>query len=120
MTRRMRGIGAEGESYCEVLENEHANFFYDLRADTVYIRNRRDFAKDFSVRRLPTDVPRLREMLDDIEGGSTKAAPAEDVSTRKKGLLVIANQNEGISRVDRHENLLREEYFQFAWPDVWW
>ncbi len=117
MTRRMRGVDEEGETYCEVLENEHANYFYDHRADTVYIRNRRDFAKDMSVRRLPTDAPRLRAMLDDVEGYLTKAGSAQYVSTRKKGLLVIANQSEGISRDDRHENLLREEYFQFAWPE---
>ena len=121
MRRQMAVDEGSGESYCEVLENEYANYWYDRRGGTIHVRDRRDYSEDLSVRRLPTDGPGFSAFLDKAQGVSAEGAAADYISSKRKGLLVIASQDggfvTGISRVDRHENLLEEEYFRFAWSE---
>lgn len=121
MMRQVR-YTEQGESLCRLLQNEHANYTCD--AATVEIRNARTFAQNLCVWRLPTDGPELTAFLNRMEGHNWPRAdesPHAWINTPQKGLLVIAErtgpgETKGNWRVDRHENMLHEEYFQFAWP----
>jgi len=121
MLRQMYTPAGGGESFCGVLQNEYGNYHYDSDSDRVHINNYRMYCADMSVSRLPTDAPSLTEFLDRMAGGGAHKGTLEYISTSRKGLLIIASQARGlvtgISRVDRHDNMLEEEYFQFAWPE---
>jgi len=71
-----------------------------------------------SVRRLPTDGEDLTDFISRIAG---RPDDMEYVSGKGKGLLVISkrssNHGDRIWRIDRHFNVLEEEYFQFDWPE---
>jgi len=103
------------QSYCQCLQNQHANYHYDK--NSIYINNFRIYNPDISVRRLPTDVEDLSQFISQVEG---KPADMEYVSGKGKGLLVISKRSDDhgdrIWRIDRHFNVLEEEYFQFDWP----
>ncbi|MCD6395037.1 MAG: RNA polymerase sigma factor [Planctomycetes bacterium] len=122
MLRQMRTHTTGGKSFCDILQNEYGNYHYDAAGDKVHINNYRKYCADMSVSRLPTDKPDLTGFLDQAHGGGVHKGTAEYISSRRKGLFVIASQDQGfvtgISRVDRHENMLEEEYFQFAWPET--
>jgi RNA polymerase sigma-70 factor (ECF subfamily) len=114
---RLLKSGASGEhSYCQYLQNQHANYYYDK--STIYINNFRMYSPDSSVRRLPTDGEDLSRFISRVEG---KQADMEYVSSARKGLLVISKRcsdhGDRIWRIDRHSNVLEEEYFQFGWPE---
>jgi hypothetical protein len=72
---------------------------------------------DLSVRRLPTDGEDLTRFISQVEG---KQADMEYVDGGRKGLLVISKRSGAdgnkIWRIDRHRNVLEEEYFQSDWP----
>ncbi len=113
---RLLKSGASGEnSYCQYLQNQHANYFCDK--STVYINNFRMYNPDMSVTRLPTDGENLSQFVFRVEG---RQADMEHVSGKGKGLLVVSkrssNHGDRIWRIDRHLNVLEEEYFQFDWP----
>jgi RNA polymerase sigma-70 factor (ECF subfamily) len=103
------------QSYCRHLQNQHANYSYDK--STIYINNYRMYNPDLSVRRLPTDIEDLSQFISHIEG---RPADMEYFSGKGKGLLVISkrssNHSDKIWRIDRHLNVLEEEYFQYDWP----
>ncbi len=114
---RLLKSGASGkQSYCQCLQNQHANY-YNYK-DTIYINNFRMYSPDLSVRRLPTDDEDLSRFISRVEG---KQADMEYVSSKRKALLVISKRFSGygdrIWRIDRHTNVLEEEFFQFAWPE---
>jgi len=114
---RLLKLGTSGEqSYCRRLQNQHANYYYDK--NTIYINNSRMYNPDLSVKRLPTDSEALSEFIAQVEG---RPADMEYVSTKKKGLLVICKRSTAgdskIWRIDRHVNVLEEEYFQLDWPE---
>ncbi len=114
---RLLKFDTSGESsYCRYLQNQHANYYYDK--GTISINNFRMYSSDFSVRRLPTDGEDLRRFISQVEG---KQADMEYVSSKRKGLLVISGRSsehgDRIWRIDRHSNVLEEEYFQFDWPE---
>ncbi len=104
------------QSYCQYLQNEHANYSYDKA--TIYKNNFRMYNPDLSVRRLPTDGEDLTDFLSRIAG---RPDNMEYVSGKGKGLLVISKRSsdhgDRIWRIDRHFNVLEEEYFQFDWPE---
>jgi RNA polymerase sigma-70 factor (ECF subfamily) len=116
MMRLLKSGVSNKNSYCQYLQNQHANYYSDK--DTIYINNFRMYNSDFSVRRLPTDGEDLSRFISQVEG---KQADMEHVSSKKKGLLVISKRNsehgDKIWRIDRHSNVLEEEYFQFDWPE---
>ena len=115
MMRLLKFNDSGQNPYCQYLQNQHANYFYDK--DTVSINNYRMYNSDFSVRRLPTDNKDMIDFLTEVEGiqSDIKYVPGKG-----KGLLVISgyvnNDNDKISMIKRHSNLLEEEYFQFNWP----
>ena len=104
------------QSFCQYLQNEHANYSYDKA--TIYMNNFRMYNPDLSVRRLPTDNEDLTEFISRIAG---RRDDMEYVSGKGKGLLVISKRSsdhgDRIWRIDRHFNVLEEEYFQFDWPE---
>ena len=115
MTRLLRSNVSGKRSYNQVLQNQHANYCYDK--DTIFINNFRMHNPDLSVRRLPTDGEDLTRFISQVEGRQTDM---EYVSGRRKGLLVISKRSSAhgnrIWRIDRHLNVLEEEYFQSGWP----
>ena len=124
MTRTVEYDDAGEHPVSLVLENQYANYHFDYRTNTVHIKNHRMWEQDLSVRRLPTDPPGLGEFLARIEGfaGATEplAGSVAGRSSDGRGLLIMCRREAGGERllreVDRHQNVLEEEYFQFGWP----
>lgn len=115
MMRLLKFSDSGNDSYCQFLQNQHANYHYDK--GTIYISNSRMFNPDLSVRRLPVDDETLSQFISRIEG---RQADMETVPNRRKGLLVISKRSsdsgDRVWRIDRHANVLEEEYFQSNWP----
>lgn len=103
------------QSFCQYLQNLHTNYSSDKT--TVYMNNYRIYNPDLSVRRLPTDSEDLSRFISELEG---KPANMEYFVGKGKGLLVISKRSsdngDRIWRIDRHFNVLEEEYFQYDWP----
>ncbi len=122
---RLVQFDASGESPMSlVLENQYANYHFDYGTNVVHIKNHRTWEKDLSVRRLPTDSPGLSNFLSQVEGHPVSSGPVAGYDaarpTGQRGLLIMCRQ-EGdeerrIRQVDRYQNVLEEEYFQFGWP----
>ena len=116
MMRLLKFATSGEQSYCRRLQNQHANYYYDK--NTIYMSNSRMYNPGLSVKRLPTDSEALSEFIAQVEG---RPADMECVSSRKKGLLVICKRSTAgdsrIWRIDRHVNVLEEEYFQLDWPE---
>jgi len=115
MTRLMKWDPRGQKNYCQRLENDRANYNFDIISNSMYIENSRMLRSDFGVRRLPTDKSNLREFLSRVEG---KADEMEYISSEGDGLLVISKLGEDInySLVTHHYNVLDEEYFRYDWP----
>jgi RNA polymerase sigma-70 factor (ECF subfamily) len=115
MTRLVTSTSTGRSTYCQLLQNQHANYYCDK--NTIYINNYHMYNPDLSVRRLPTDSEDLTRFISEVEG---KRADMEYFPGRGKGLLVISRrtseQGKRIWRIDRHFNVLEEEYFQYDWP----
>ena len=114
---RLLKFNASGEySYCQYLQNQHANYYYDKK--NIYINNSRMYNPDLSVRRLPTDNEDMSQFISRIEG---RQVDVQYVSSKRKGLLVISgrfsDESDKIRMIDQHSNVLEEEYFQFDWPE---
>jgi hypothetical protein len=115
MMRLLKFNDSGENAYCQYLQNQGANYYYDK--NTIYINNSRMYSPELSVARLPTDSEDLSQFISHVEG---KPADMEYVSSKRKGLLVISKRSNDhgnrIWRIDRHFNVLEEEYFQFNWP----
>lgn len=110
--------GKEGkESYCQWLQNDAGNYFYDHRSNTIYLNNNRVFQEDYSVRQLPTDSPETSDFIAQVQG---KSVEMDHIHSRARDLLVIASENDSegksTSWTTRHYNVLDEDYFQCDWP----
>ncbi len=116
MMRLVKSDVGGRRSYCQWLQNEQANYYFDKRKSTIYIRNARTWAKDLSVWRLPTDTGKLKEFLDRVQG---RPQESECIKRAGDGLLVIAKtgaaENNG-PKITYHYNVLDEEYFRYGWP----
>ena len=116
MMRLMKYDGPGKEPYCQRLQNQYANYYYNKKA--VQTNNFRIYNPDFSVRRLPTDSERISRFISRVEG---RPGDMEYTSNRGKGLLIICKRNGGenkrIWRIARHANVLEEVFFQFDWPE---
>ena len=101
----------------QYLQNAKGNYYFDRRKNTVHINNYRQWQKDLSVWRLPTDSFKLTDFLAQIDG---RERWAEDVYRSRSGLLVVAKQpgqeNGTELQVTRHYNVLGEDYFKYDWP----
>jgi RNA polymerase sigma-70 factor (ECF subfamily) len=117
MVQLMKWDSQGKHSYCQWLQNDHANHYFDKRKNTIYKNNYRVWAGDLAVQRLPTDSPELRDFLSEVQG---RQDGMEYVPDKKGGLLVIAAREAGKNNncpwVIRHYNILEEEYFRYNWP----
>ncbi|MHC4095894.1 MAG: RNA polymerase sigma factor [Planctomycetota bacterium] len=107
----------EQNSYCQYLQNAEGNYYFDKQKNTLYIENYRQWQKDFSVWRLPTDSFELSQFLTQVDG---RMRLTEDVYRSQSGLLLVVKQpgkdNSGRLQVTRHYNVLGEDYFKYDWP----
>lgn len=106
-------------SVCRILQNQYANYHYDEDTGAIRIQNYRAWKPDLSVMGLPTDDADFSRFLAGVQG---YPADVELTDNRTDGLLVICH-HEGdragrIWRIDRHLNVLDEEYFHFSWPET--
>jgi len=117
MTRSIKFDTGEKQRYCQWLQNDIGNYYYDRNRNTIYIKNHRMWNEDFSVRSLPTDSPQLSEFLANVQGNKVEM---EHISNHGPGLFVIAQRDEGDTsgrwRIVRHYNVLDEDYFRCDWP----
>ena len=117
MTRLMKRQAQTKQSYCQRLENDHANYYFDKSTNTIHINNYRMWRTNLAVPKLPTDNSNLTEFLSKLEGEG-QSEKIEYVSSERNGLLVIVRQDESgsHSRITHHYNVLDEEYFRYNWP----
>lgn len=117
MTRSIRFGSGKKQRYCQWLQNDIGNYYYDKNRNTIYVKNHRMWNQDFSVRSLPTDSPQLSEFLANVQGNKVEM---EHISNRGPGLFVIAQRDgsntDGRWRIVRHYNVLEEDYFRCDWP----
>jgi RNA polymerase sigma-70 factor (ECF subfamily) len=85
---------------CVFLQNTQANYVYDPRDNTVSTVNHRQYNEDLSVWALPTD-----------KSGAYDNTP---------DLMMIDERTGNTRRVYRAEysHALKDEYFQYSWPDT--
>ncbi|MHC4865805.1 MAG: RNA polymerase sigma factor, partial [Planctomycetota bacterium] len=117
MMRMMSTDAPDKPLYCAWRQNDRANYFYDRGQNTAFIESSRLWHRDLRVWRLPTDKPKLREFLSQVEG---RSEDMEYVRGEGEGLLVISRRGgaEGDNgwRQIYHRNILDEEYFRYNWP----
>ncbi len=116
--QRLLQFDATGRNpVCRILQNQYANYHFDERSDAVHINNYHVCKPDLSVMRLPTDSAELSGFIARMEG---KSADMELTPASRNRLLVICKHHREhgtqIWRIDRHMNVLEEEYFQVSWP----
>lgn len=118
MQRLLRSDATGRNPVCQILQNQYANYHFDRRSNAVHIHNYRAWKPDLSVMRLPTDSPDLSDFIAQVEG---QPADMELTNVNRNRLLVICNHpsehGSRIWRIDRHMNVLEEEYFQVSWPE---
>lgn len=112
MLRVMSGADGSGQSYCQWLYKDQANYY--KHGDAIHIENHRMFADDLSVQRLPTDSPDLREFLSRVEG---KESDMRYVPTSSRGSLEIATWDEDgtYSQSSHRYDVRNEENFRYNW-----
>jgi RNA polymerase sigma-70 factor, ECF subfamily len=113
MMRLLKFDDAGQHQYCQYLQNQHANYYYNK--DFVSINNSRIYNTDLSVARLPNDDADLSDFISSVEG---KQSNLEYLPRKRKGLLVISGylSDDNNRIIDSYSNVLEEEYFQFDWP----
>jgi len=110
-----RVMGHDKDYYCLRMQDEHANYHYDRKSNTVYINNYRLWHSDMSVWRLPTDDSGLRGSLRRVEGESEEM----DYISGSGDSLVVVSRKKGSDNqllATYHRNILNEEYFRYNWP----
>ena len=116
MMRVVRWESQGEESYHQSWQDAEADYFFDMKKNTIYINNWRMLKSGLAVQRLPTDGTDLREFISRVEGPGYEV---EHVSGDGKGLLVITTQggegSEG-AKVVHHRYMMNEEYFRYKWP----
>jgi len=115
---QVKGSDVDGQnSYCQYLQNAEGNYYFDRKKNTLYIENYRQWQKDFSVWRLPTDSFGLSQFLTQVDG---RKRLTENVYRSQSGLLLVVKQpgkdNSDRLQVTRHYNVLGEDYFKYDWP----
>jgi hypothetical protein len=117
MTRWTKSGSRGHNSYCQWLQNDTGNYYFDRNSNTAYVVNHRTWNQDLSVRSLPTDDPQLTEFLARVQGDG---GDMEHVYARGRGLLVVAQRDKeegpGYWRIIRHHNVLDEDYFRLDRP----
>lgn len=115
MMRLVKSDAKTNGSYCQWLQNERANYYFDRKRNAIFIRNHRIWHDDLAVWRLPTDTSNMRRFL---AAAQPQADNMQYVRGDGAGLLVILqhDENSHSSRITRHINVLDEKYFLYDWP----
>ncbi len=115
MMRLLRWDTRAKRSYCQWLQNERANYYFDKDKNTIFIRNHRSWHDDLAVWRLPTDNPNMQKSLSRAED---RTDAMQYVRSDGTGLLVIlkTDENTNHSRITHHNNIPDEHYFLYDWP----
>jgi RNA polymerase sigma-70 factor (ECF subfamily) len=117
MTRSIRFGSGGQQRYCQWLQNDVGNYYYDKGRNIIYMKNHRMWNHDFSVCSQPIDNPQLSEFLAEVQG---RKVEIEHVSGRGRGLFIAAQRDRGEAadrwRIVRHYNVLDEDYFRCDWP----
>lgn len=105
-------------SYCQWLQDDSCNYFYDKSKNIVYLNNFRTWAGDLSVPVLPTDKPDMITFLSQVQVISPDLHP---VTADGDGLLVITTRDNAFdtsnSITTQHRNVLQEDSFRYMWSD---
>lgn len=117
VTRLMKRQLQTMQSYCQRLEDDHANYYFDKLTNTIHINNFRMWRDNLAVARLPTDNSNLTKFLSMVECEGQREE-IEYVSSDSNGLLVIVECNDtgARSHTSHHYNVTDEEYFRYRWP----
>lgn len=117
MMRQMVSDGKRRNEYCQWLQDDNANYYYDREENVIYINNFRTWDSDLSVPVLPTDKPDIIAFLSQVQ---VISPDIRQVTSKEDGLLVITTRDDslGVSNLlsTRHPNVLQEDYFKYAWP----
>ncbi|MBN1816085.1 MAG: RNA polymerase sigma factor [Sedimentisphaerales bacterium] len=116
MIRRTMTLGDNPNEYCQWLQNEQGNYYFDARANTVHVNNFNLWDRTLLVRRLPTDSAAMSEFLSRVQ---PESQGMDQVTDREAGLLVIARpegQGAPTSWTTHHLHMLKETYFKCDWP----
>lgn len=108
-----RGLKNNGSVAWQWLQNEYGN--YQRQGSSVCISNAHYRHPDLSVMRLPTDQPRMRQFLDQIESRQTRM---EYVKSGNRGVLVACGTDEQgmFQRVIPNYKISDAEAFAHPWP----
>jgi hypothetical protein len=115
MTRLMKGNSKGKGYYCQQMQDEHANYRFDPRKNTIYINNARHWHSDLSVWQLPTDEAPLREFVWKLQDSSEQI---EYVSSDEPGFMAVVRRGQNGSSLwtTHHYHVLKEEYFRYSLP----
>jgi RNA polymerase sigma factor (sigma-70 family) len=107
------------QSYCQLLEDDRANYYLDKQTNTLHINNHRMWQDNLAVTRLPADSPNLARFLSAVEG-ENQSGKIDYVTSEQNGLLVIVSRGEtGVeSHISHNYNVLDEEYFRYNRPEA--
>jgi RNA polymerase sigma-70 factor (ECF subfamily) len=107
------------QSYCQLLEDDRANYYLDRQTNTLHINNHRMWQDNLAVTRLPADSPDLIKFISTIED-ENQSEKMDYVSSERNGLLVIVSRSEtGVqSHISHNYNVLDEEYFRYNRPEA--
>ncbi|HIJ70816.1 MAG TPA: sigma-70 family RNA polymerase sigma factor, partial [Planctomycetes bacterium] len=118
ITRGVRLDNHDAPMYCQWLQNGRANYFFNNRRNTLFIKNCPVLAPDLSVWRLPTDSTQMSKFLAQMENDVDRKGVC--VVGRDSSLLTITRngpeKSVDLIQVVKHRNLLSEDYFKFDWP----
>jgi hypothetical protein len=115
MTRLMKGNSKGKGYYCQQMQDEHANYRFDRRKNTIYINNARYWHSDLSVWQLPSDEATLREFVWKLQDSSEEI---EYVSSDEPGFMAVVKRDQNGSSLwtTHHYHVLKEEYFRYSLP----
>ncbi|MBW8014897.1 MAG: sigma-70 family RNA polymerase sigma factor [Planctomycetes bacterium] len=105
-------------AYCQWLQDDNCNYFYDKSNNIVYKNNFRTWSSDHSVPVLTTDKP---EMVSFLRRVQVISPDFRHIIADGDGLLVMSVRDNTInssnSRTIRHKNAMQEDYFQYVWAE---
>ena len=116
ISRLMVSDENDKNSYCQWLQDDSCNYFYNKSENIVYQNNFRVWDSDLRVPVLTTDS---QKMLDFISGLQKVSPDFRLVRADGNGLLVITHFDNTINssnyKTTYHQNVMQEEYFNDTW-----
>ena len=105
-------------SYCQWLQDDTCNYFYNKPDNTVYLNNFRPWASDLYVPVLPTDSLQIIDFLSRVQ---TISPDFRTDRATGDNLLIITTHDNTINssnyKTTRHQNALQEDFFRYTWTE---